>query len=209
MGLGDAPDFWELCEADDFMIGAFAAGLPHVGGGGDELGEVFVRGDHVGLEAVWLGAFDEGADEVVCLEAVDLEDGDGEGAAEGFYVGDGGGEFFGHFVALGFVGGVFDVARGGRGGVEGDAEVGGFFFFEDGEEGVDEAVEGGGVDAFGVADGVVNEGEVGAVDQGHAVEEEEAFHVGGEGKFFPTNSNEEVFAWGWGGGGLRWVEMGG
>ena len=120
------------------------------------MGEVLVGSDHVGLEAVGFGAFDEGADEVVGLEAVDFQDGDGEGAAECLHVGDGGGELFGHFVALGFVGGVFDVARGGCGSIEGDAEVGGVFLFQDGEEGVDEAVEGGGVDAFGVADGIID-----------------------------------------------------
>ncbi len=178
MWLRNAPDFREFIEPDDFVFTSFAARLPHVGGGGNELGEVFVRRDHVGLEAVGFGAFDKCTDQVVRLEAVDFQDGDGEGAAEGFDVGDGGGEFLRHCVALGFVGGVFDVARGGRGRIEGDAEVRGVFLFQDGEEGVDEAVEGGGVDAFGVPDGIVDEREMRPVDQGHAVEEEEAFHVG-------------------------------
>ena len=41
-----------------------------------------------------------------------------------------GGEFLRHLVALRLVGGKKDVPRGGRGGVEGDADVGGVFLFE-------------------------------------------------------------------------------
>ena len=158
------------------MVGALASGFPHEGGGRKELGEILVRRDHVGFESRGLGAFHKGANEVVRLEAVDLEDGDVEGAAEGFHVGDGGGEFLGHGIALGFVGGVADVSRGGSGGIKRDANVGGLLLFEDGEEGVDEAVERGGVDALGVADGGLDEGEVSTVDQGHAVEQEKAVH---------------------------------
>ncbi len=68
------------------------------------------------------------------------------------------------------------MARRGRGGIEGDADVGGVLLFQDGEKRVDEAVEGGGVDAFGVPDRGLDEGEVGAVNEGHAVEQEKAVH---------------------------------
>ncbi len=88
MGLGDSPDFRQLFQTDDFVVGAFAAGLPHEGGGGNELGEILVGGDHVGFEAIGFRPFHQGADNVVRLEAVDLEDRDGEGAAEALHVGD-------------------------------------------------------------------------------------------------------------------------
>ena len=48
---------------------------------------------------------------------------------------------------------------------------------DDGEESVGEAEEGGGVHAFGVHDGVADEGKVGAVDEGHSVEEKEAVRL--------------------------------
>ena len=53
--------------------------------GGDQLREILVRRDHEGLEiAVRLGAFQaNGSDEVVGLEAVDDENGNGEGAGRG------------------------------------------------------------------------------------------------------------------------------
>jgi len=61
------------------------------------------------------------------------------------------------------------VTGGGGGGVEGDAKGGGFFGVEEVEKGVGEAEGGGGVEAFGVGNGVADEGEVGAVDEGHAI----------------------------------------
>ena len=86
----------------------------------------------------------------------------------------GGGEFVGLFCGVGLGGGEFGVRGGGGGGVPGDGKVGGLLVLDDGEEGIGEAEEGGGVDALGVDDGVADEGEVGAVDEGHAVEEKEA-----------------------------------
>ena len=127
-----------------------------------------------------------------------------EGAAERLDVGDGGGEFLGHLVALRLVGGEFDVARSGCGGVEGDADVGGVFLFEDGEQGVDEAVERGGVDAFRVADRRLDQREMGAIDQGHAVEQEKAVH-GGRLREARAGSPENVWragTWPGGDGGL-------
>jgi hypothetical protein len=54
--------------------------------------------------------------------------------------------------------------------------MGGLLLFQDGEQGVDEAVERGGVDAFGVPDGIMDKGEMGAVNQSHAIEQEKTFH---------------------------------
>ena len=121
----------------------------------------------------------ERADDVVGLVAVEFEHGQVEGADEALDVGDGGAEFLGHFLALGLVGGKFLVARGGRGGVEDDGEMGGRLLGEQFEQRVGEAVDGGGVAARGGADRVGGEGEVGAVDERHAVEEKEGvFAVG-------------------------------
>ncbi len=64
------------------------------------------------------------------------------GLAEAFHLGNGGEEFLWGGIALGFVGGVEDVAFGGGVGIEGDAEVGGFFLLDDVEQCVGEAVEG-------------------------------------------------------------------
>ena len=179
VGLFDAPDFGELLGGDGFVVGAFAAGLPHGGGVGDELGKVFVGGDHEGVVIAFVvGGLGEGADEVVGFVAIDFEEGDGEGFAEFFAGGDGGAEFVGHLVAVGFVFGILFVARGGGGGVPGDGEVGGLLVLDDGEESVGEAEEGGCVDALRVHDGVADEGKVGAVDEGHSVEEEQAVRLG-------------------------------
>ena len=93
-----------------------------------------------------LGLRGEGADDVVGLVAVEFEDRDVEGLAEALEVGQGGGEVLGHLVALGLVFGKELVARGRGGGVEGDREVGGLLLLEDGQEGVGEAEEGGGID---------------------------------------------------------------
>ena len=68
------------------------------------------------------------------------------------------------------------MPRGGRGGVEGDSDVGGVLLFKDEEQRVDEAVERGGVDTLRVADRILDQREVGAVNEGHAVEQEKAFH---------------------------------
>ena len=130
------------------MIIALATGLPHESCGADELGEVLVGSDHVGLEAVGLGSFRQSADEVIGLEAVFFENGDLKGAAEAFDVRDGGGEFLGHVLALGFVFWEFLVAGGWGRGVEGDADMGRLLVFENGQEGVGETVERGGIDPF-------------------------------------------------------------
>ena len=176
MGFGDTPDFRQLGQADDLVVVALATRFPHESGRGKELGEVFVRGDHERLETGGFGAFHQGADDVVRLEAVDLEHRDSERAAEVFDVRDGGGEFLWHLVALRFVSRIAEVARRRRGGVEGDADVARLLFFEDEQQRIDEAVKCGRVDALRVANGILDEREMGAVNQGHAVEQEKAVH---------------------------------
>lgn len=171
-GAFDAPFGADFGWAEDFDVGALAAGFVDFDVVGDELAEVFVWSDHEGLHLEGVGFFGEDADDVVGFEAVLGEDGDAHGVEEALDLGDGGGDVLGHFLALSFVVGEEVVARGGGGGVEDDGEVGGGLVGEDVEESVGEAVEGGGVDAVAGEDGIANEGEVGAVSERHAVEEE-------------------------------------
>ena len=179
MRLFHAPDFGKFLGSDGFEFGAFATGFPHCGGGGDELGKVFVGGDHEGVVfAFVVGGLGESSDEVVGFVAIDFEEGDGEGFAEFLAGGDGGAEFVRHLVAVGLVFRIFFVARSGGRGVPGDGEVGGFLVLDDGEKGIGEAEEGGGIHALGVHDGIADEGKVGAVDEGHAIEEKEAVGLG-------------------------------
>ena len=90
-------------------------------------------------------------------------------------------EFLRHLLALRLVGGEFDVARGRRGGVEDDGEVRRRLLGDELEQRVGEAVDRGGVAARRGADRVGREGEMGAVNQRHAVEEEERVFAVGHG----------------------------
>ncbi len=51
------------------------------------------------------------------------------------------------------------------------------FLLQNREKRVDEPVERGRVDAFGIPDGILDQGEMGAVNQGHTVEKEETIHA--------------------------------
>ena len=130
-GSFHAPDFAHAGEVDDIVFGSLAAGFPHVGALVDELGEVLVGSDHERFDvAACLGLGGEGADDVVGLETVEFEDGDVEGLAEAFEVGEGGGEILGHGVALGLVFRIEGMSGGGGGGVEGDGQVGGLLVLQ-------------------------------------------------------------------------------
>jgi hypothetical protein len=163
--LGDTPDFREFFHRDDFVVVALAAGFPHEGLFGEELGEILVRRDHERLEAGGFGAFDQGADDVVRLEAVELQDRDVEGAAQRLDVRDGGGQFLRHFIALGLVGGKFDVARVGAEVSKATPMWRRVFLFQNGQQRVDEPVQRGRVDPLGVADRGLDQREMGAINQ--------------------------------------------
>ena len=169
---GNAPFFEDGGDVEDFDIIAFAPGAVHMDALGDELPEVFVGGDHVdGLKVFFFGAVCEGADDVVGFVAVEFEYGDAEGFGDAVEVRHGGGEVFGHFFAVGFVLGVDAMPLGGCRGVEDDGEVTGLPFVDDVDEGGSEPEDGRGVESAGGVDGVVDEGEVGAVGEGHAIEQ--------------------------------------
>ncbi len=179
----DAPFREDFRDAERLPAVAHARGAVDVDAVVDELAEILVGRDHVGGEAGGAGLAGERADEVVGLVAVELDRGQVEGADEALYVGDGGAEFLGHFLAVGLVGLELGVARGRRGGVEDDGEMGRGEAAEKVEQRVGEAVNRGGVAARGGADRFGREGEMGAVDERHAVEEEELAggfgHAGG------------------------------
>jgi hypothetical protein len=128
-------------QVDDFMIRPLAARLPHAGAFRNELREILVRRDHERLELVQLRALHQRADDVVRLEAIDLQHGNPERAAKRLHVRNRGGEFLRHLIALRLIGRKKNVPRRGRGGVEGDADVGGVFLFENRQQRVDEAVK--------------------------------------------------------------------
>ena len=91
-----------------------ATGLPHRGAGGDELGEVFIRGHHEGLHgASFFGLRGEGSDDVIRLIAIELDHGDIKGGTELFDLRDSEGELLGHGIALSFILRVSFMASGG------------------------------------------------------------------------------------------------
>ena len=178
-GVGDEPFFADGMGVDAFGVVSGAAGFVDEGAVGDQLCEVLVGGDHVGEEALGFGEAGDGSDDVVGFPSGVGEEGNAKGFGEAFDLGDGGDDVFGDFVALGFVGGIDPVALGRLRGVHGNGEVGGLLLFEEVDEGGGEAVEGGGVDAGGGGDGRAHEGEVGPVDEGHSIEQEEGGWRGG------------------------------
>ena len=164
---------------EKFVVSPLSAWFPHGGGVGDELGEIFIWRDHVGVNtALLIGAVSEGADDVVGLVARDFEHGDTHGFAKAFDVGDGNGELLGHGFALGFVGWVDFVPRCGFFGIKGNTDVGGIVVIDDIEERVGKSHDRRGIHALGGEDGIAEEGEVGTVNKSHAVEEEKLMHWG-------------------------------
>ncbi len=184
VGPHDAPLRQHLGHAEDFGVVALARGTVDEDMLVNELAEILVGRHHVGREIFFDGLAGERANDVVGFVAVEFEHGQVEGADEALDVGNGGGKLLGHFLALRLVGGKFDVARGGRVGVEDDGEMGGRLLGQEFEERVGEAVDGRGVASGGGANRVCGKGEVGAVDEGHAVEKEESVFAVGNGKKF-------------------------
>ena len=182
----DAPLFEDGGDVEDLDFIALAPGAVHVDALGHELPEVFVRGDHVdGLKVFFFGAVGEGADDVVSFVAVEFEDGDAEGLGDAVEVGHGGGEVLRHFLAVGLVLGVDDMPLGRCGGIKDDGEVAGLPLIDDVDEGGGKPEDGGGIETSGGMDGAVDQGEVGAVGEGHAIEQVQCIHklgsVGGFG----------------------------
>ena len=170
----DAPTLADFLHAEDFDLGTGAAGFVDFDVLGDELAEVLVRCDHEGLDAFFLRAFGQDADDIVRLVAIAHEDGHVHGLHEAFDLRDGHADVLRHLLALRFVSREHLMARRGCGGVQSDREMRGLLILEDVEQRVGEAVERGGVQPIAGADGGFDEGKVRAVKQRHAVEKEEA-----------------------------------
>ena len=107
-----------------------------------------------------------------------MKDRDSEGLDEAQGVGDGGIEVFGDLLSAGFVLGEDFVAWGRFLAVHGQGDVGGVFFFEDLQQGEEETVDGGGIEAGGSPDRPGDEGEVRPVEQGHGIEQVQSFRHG-------------------------------
>ena len=172
-GALDAPARQDLRHAENFRPFRSPGRLEDERVRRHKLAEVFVRRDHVGLEAFLLGALHQRADEVVGLVAVAHEHRDVEGLEHAPHVRERRTDVFGHFLAVRLIVGELDVALRGRRGVEGDADVGGLLVLEDVEQRLGESVERGGVHAFGREDGASNEREVRSIHQRHAVQQEQ------------------------------------
>jgi hypothetical protein len=141
LGALDAPFGEDFRHAEDLDFAACAAWFVDADVLADELAEVLVGRDHIGVEALVLGALGEGADDVVSLEAVFDQQRNAHGLAEALHRRDGGGEVFGHGLALGLVVGEPLMAWRGCRGIEGDGEVRGLLVVAQVEQRVGEAEE--------------------------------------------------------------------
>lgn len=169
---GDVPFFADCGGIEDFGVIAAAAGAIHRNSIRDELAEVFIGGDHEDfLETVGFGAMCKGSDDIVSLVAIEADCGDAECFGDAVEVGEGLGEFFGHSLAVGLVFRMDAVPLSGCGGIEDEGEVGGLLFGDEFDKGGGKAIDGGGIEAFGGRDGVAHEGKVGAICEGHAIQE--------------------------------------
>ena len=146
-GLFDAVALAHLPGAAQFEVIAAVGGLVLQDGVGDQLAEVLVGGHHVGGESVGAGLGGHGADDVVGLEAGNLEDGDAVGADDILDDGDGEFDVLGGSLALTLVGLVGLVAEGGALRIEADRYVGGFLLAQEFLEGAHKAENGGCVHA--------------------------------------------------------------
>ena len=141
----------------------------------NELGEIFVRRDHVGVEAFFLCTTGERADQVVGFKTLRGDDRNIERFQEFLNAGNGGADFFGSFLTLCFVFGKFVVAERRPVNIEGDGDVRRTLFLDQFEQGVEKAEDGGNVAALRIDHRIAHEGEVRPVNQRHAVEKEKFF----------------------------------
>ncbi len=115
----------------------------------------------------------QGADDIVRLVARHDEGGNAQGLDRLGDIGPGLGQVVGHLFPGGFVFFVALVAEGGFFGVVDDREILRLFLFQDHEKGLEEAEHRRGVQTVGIGQGILDEGEVGAVGQGGAIQKEQ------------------------------------
>ena len=141
----------------------------------DELREVLVQRHHVGVEAGRLRARRQRADHVVRLHSVVGDHRQAHRLGDAAHVRQRGADVLRRLRARALVVGVLAVAPSGTGGVEHHRQVGGLLVVEDLQQGGGVAVHRRRVEAVGGDQGTVQEHEVGAVHQGHTVDEIEPF----------------------------------
>ena len=169
-----------LLRSAHLEVASLEGGTVHQSVLGDELAVILVRGHHVGGHALGLGPAGKRADDVVGLEALDLDDLDAPGPDDVLDKGDGVGYVLGLLVALGLVLGVCLVTEclaAGR--VEADGHVGRILLAHYVIEGVDKTEYGRGVSARRGYARRANQGVVCAVDQRVGVKQEQflVFHI--------------------------------
>ena len=128
LGSLHAPTFEDVRHAEDFHTLSKPGRFVEKRMGVNELAKVLVRRHHIGSKPFLLGAPDQGADDIVGLEAVAGDQGDGEGLDHPADMGQGQAEVFGHGLASRLVLGIQGVPLGRRLGVERDGYVGGLWF---------------------------------------------------------------------------------
>ena len=173
VGRLDLPLLPHLGVAENFRAAAGTPGPVQVGALRDQLGEVLVRGHHVGRRPGRFGALCQGPDDVVGLPPRLADDGNAEALADPENERHRMSEIVRHGLALRLVLGVLLVAVGRARGVEDDGDVGRVVLVEDFQQRRGEHERRRGVDPRRGRRRVVDHGEVTAVGQRHAVEQVE------------------------------------
>ena len=92
-------------------------------------------------------------------------------------MGQGGAELFGHLLPVRFVVGELDMPLRGRLGVKGNGEMSGLLILLNVEQHLGEAIERGGVHAFGRENRAADKCEVRPIHQRHPIQQEKLFHL--------------------------------
>jgi hypothetical protein len=174
---GRKPNFSHTFDVDDFPRVGRLARLVESHAIGNQLHIVLVRRDHVALEVFPFRPLHQSADDVVGLPAGDFQHGDIVGLDDALQIRQLVDHVVGHFLPRRLVFRVPFVPEGRMRRVEGHGDVFGLLLLEDFLQRRDEAVHRAGVHALRVDQRPVDEGEVGAVGDGHAVNDEKAFHA--------------------------------
>lgn len=120
--------------------------------------------------AFFVSFADEGADDVICFISRDFEYGNVECLEEAFDVWKGSGYVLRHGITLCLVGRENLVSWSRFLGVEGNTDMSRRLVFYDVQKRIEETEDGGGVAAFAVKDWAADEGKMGAINEGHAIE---------------------------------------
>ena len=161
----------------DFRVAAAAAGAEQADVRGHELRGVLVRRGEVHVKPLVRRAHGKRAHHVVRLKPVLAQHGDAERLGELERVRDGGGEVFGHLLALRLVRRIGLMAERGAAGVHGQHRVRGGEVLEDRGHAVRESEQRGRVDARRRHARVLEKHEMPAVEERHQVDDEQFLHA--------------------------------